>query len=188
VNSLRARLDTPSGSDWVRRAAWVVLAAAFLAFVVRGGSSPADPYFADERRPLAGFDEVAFIVTAANGTMAEWCALLAASDGQRAQGLMDQRDLRGYDGMIFQYDAPTEGAFWMRNTRIPLAVAFFDADGRYVSAQGMEPCPDEVDDADCPTYPAEAPFTTAIEVPRGGLGALGIGDGAVLEIGASPCP
>lgn len=189
MNELRTRLETPSGAEWVRRAAWAVLAAAFLALVVRGGSSPTDPYLAEaDRRPLEGFGEIAFTVTDPSGGMAEWCAMLAESDAQRQQGLMGQHDLRGYDGMIFRYAEPIAGAFWMRGTLIPLAVAFFDAEGRYVGAQGMEPCPDEVADADCPRYPSPQPFTTAIEVERGGLGAIGIGEGSMLTLGGSPCP
>lgn len=184
MNQLRTRLDTASGAEWVRRAAWTVLAGAFLAFVVRGGSSPADPFLV--REPIEGFEEIAFTVTDPNGVMAEWCAMLAASEEQRAQGLMNQRNLHGYDGMIFRYAEPTAGSFWMKNTIIPLAVAFFDAEGRFVNAQGMEPCPEDV--VDCPSYPSAAPFEVAIEVPQGGLGALGIGPGSVLQLGGTPCP
>jgi len=200
VSDLGARLDTPGGREWLRRAAWTVLAVAVLALVVRGGSSPADPYLVDDdraavvdgqaaaggRRPLAGFGEIAFTVIDPNGLMAEWCALLAETDAQRAQGLMDQTDLRGYDGMVFRYDAPIEGGFWMKSTLIPLAVAFFDEQGRFVSAQGMEPCPPELGDR-CPVYRAEAPFVSAVEVPRGGLGALGIGPGSQIAFPGTPC-
>jgi uncharacterized membrane protein (UPF0127 family) len=192
LDDLRARLDTPSGSEWVRRAAWGVLAVAFLAFVVRGGSSPADPYLATaDRRPLAGFDEVAFTITDPAGVMAQWCALLADTPELRAQGLMEQDGLRGYDAMLFVYDdVQSTSGFWMRNTRIPLALAFFDGDGRFVNAQGMDPCPDEVADADCPKYPSAGPFRYAIEAPRGGLGALGIGPGSTLALPpeGTPCP
>ena len=99
---------------------------------------------------------------------------------------MDQRDLRGYDGMEFRYDAPVDGGFWMRNTLIPLAVAFFDGDGAFISAQGMDPCPPDV--VDCPSYKAARPFVHAIEVPRGGLGRLGIGPGSSLSFTGRPCP
>lgn len=188
MNDLRARLDTPSGAEWVRRGAWGVLALALLAFVVRGGSQPNDPFLVGEgeREPLPGFEEIGFTITDPQGAMAEWCALLAESDAQRAQGLMHQRDLRGYDAMLFRYDQPATGGFWMKDTLIPLAVAYFDADGRFLNAQGMDPCPP--DSVSCPSYPAAAPFQYAIEVPRGGLGALGIGAGSQLALGGTPCP
>jgi hypothetical protein len=187
VNTFRARLETPSGAEWVRRGAWAVLALAFVGFLVRGGSTPDDPYLAvGDRRPLEGFGEITFSVTDPRGAMATWCALLADTDSTRAQGLMHQDDLRGYDGMVFQYGQPTDGAFWMKNTTIPLAVAFFDGDGRFINAQGMDPCPEELDD--CPRYPAAAPFTFAIEAERGGLGALGIGPGSQVTFPGTPCP
>jgi uncharacterized membrane protein (UPF0127 family) len=187
LDDLRARLDTPSGWEWVRRGAWVVLAVAFLAFVIRGGGTPADPALETvERRPLEGFEEVAFTVTDPRGAMSRWCAMLAESEEQRARGLMQQEDLRGYDGMIFTYESPVDGAFYMKDTIIPLAVAFFDAEGRFINAQGMDPCPPEV--LDCPLYRAAAPFQLALEVPRGGLGALGIGPGSSIELPGTPCP
>lgn len=209
MNELQDRLDTERGREWLRRAAWSLLALALLAFVVRGGSTPADPYLVDGdataaatvpgagsagsagedgtgRRPLAGFDEIAFTVTDPKGAMATWCAMLAATDDQRALGLMLQEDLRGYDGMVFRYDELVDGGFWMKNTIIPLAVAFFDAEGDFVSAQGMDPCPPEADQ--CPVYRPEAPYRFAIEVERGGLGALGIGPGSKVTLGGTPCP
>jgi uncharacterized membrane protein (UPF0127 family) len=188
LDAIRARLESPSGSEWVRRAAWGVLALSLLVFVVRGGSQPTDPFLIGDgdRQPLPGFDEIGFTITDPQGAMAEWCAMLAASDAQHAQGLMNQRDLRGYDAMLFRYDEPINGAYWMKDTLIPLAVAYFDAGGRFINAQGMDPCPP--DTVSCPTYPAAAPFQYAIEVPRGGLGALGIGAGSQLQLGGTPCP
>jgi hypothetical protein len=186
VNELLARLDTPEGADWVRRAAWTVLAVAVLAFVVRGGGSPADPYLVGARRPIDGFQEIGFTVTDPRGAMAAWCAMLADDEARRAQGLMGQTDLLGYDAMVFRYDEPVQGGFWMKDTLIPLAVAYFDADGRFLGAQGMEPCPEDAES--CPSYPAPAPFQVALEVPRGGLGALGIGPGSSIELQGTPCP
>jgi uncharacterized membrane protein (UPF0127 family) len=67
----------------------------------------------------------------------------------------------------------------MRNTLIPLSIAFFDAGGRFVSSADMEPCPDEVED--CPTTGADGPYLHAIEVAQGDLPGLGIGPGADLS-------
>lgn len=132
-----------------------------------------------QRRPLAGFGEVRFRVISASGGTFDGVALLADDQAAHSQGLMEQRDLRGYDGMVFRFARPSDGAFYMRNTRIPLSIAFFDAGGRFVSSADMAPCPDTV--RDCPTYPAEAPYLHAIEVALGDLGRLGIGPGSVLS-------
>jgi uncharacterized membrane protein (UPF0127 family) len=188
LGELGARLDTPSGSEWVRRAAWTVVALAFLAFVVRGATRPADPFLAGttERVLIDGFDEVSFTVTDAHGTLADWCAMLADTPELRELGLMHQHDLGGYDGMVFRYDTPSDGSFWMKNTIIPLAVAYFDETGAFINAQGMDPCPESAET--CPSYPPARRFQYAIEVPRGGLGRLGIGEGARVTFTGKPCP
>jgi uncharacterized membrane protein (UPF0127 family) len=92
---------------------------------------------------------------------------------------MGQQDLRGYDAMVFRYPAPTSTRFYMRDTLIPLTVAFFAADGTFVSAADMTPCPPET--AVCPLYGATAPYQYAVEVPAGGLERIGGGPGSVLS-------
>jgi uncharacterized membrane protein (UPF0127 family) len=187
LERLGDRLDNPTGWDRVRRAAWVVLAAAFLSLLVRGGASPADPYVsATARVPMSGFGQIALRVTDAAGASADWCALLAENAQQRGKGLMGQSGLNGYDAMAFVYQQPSTSGFWMKGTIIPLAVAYFDGAGHFVSAQGMDPCP--ADATDCPTYPPAAPYVTAVEVPRGGLGRLGIGPGSAISFPGGPCP
>lgn len=176
---------------WARRAVWLVLLLGLVGFVVRGADRPADPVLADvaagsDRQPLPGFDETAFRVRTPEGEVLDWCALLAASDAARHQGLMGQEDLRGYDGMVFRFESPGRPAFYMYRTLIPLTVAFFDASGAFVDAADMEPCPAE-DGSDCPTYRAAAPVVLALEVPEGGLGALGIGEGSTLQLVEGGC-
>ncbi len=136
------------------------------------------PPTAPSRRPLSGFDEVAFRISGSSGGT-DGVALLADDGPSRSQGLMNQTDLRGYDAMVFRFPSPSEGGFFMRNTLIPLSIAFFDVSGRFVSSADMEPCPDEVDD--CPTFQAERPYVHAIEVAQGDLPRLGIGPGSVLS-------
>ena len=131
------------------------------------------------RRPLPGFGEVAFRVTDSRGQVFDGVAMLAATDESRRQGLMGQTDLRGYDGMVFRSEKPSTATFYMRNTIIPLSVAFFDLYGRFVSSADMEPCPDEL--PRCPAYAPAGPYLNAIEVAQGDLGRLGIGPGSVLS-------
>lgn len=131
------------------------------------------------RRPLPGFGETAFRITDSGGGVFDGMALLAATEESRRRGLMEQTDLRGYDAMVFRSPRPTTGTFFMRNTRIPLSIAFFDLYGRFVSAADMEPCPDQVER--CPTYSAAGPYLYALEVTKGDLGRQGIGPGSVLS-------
>jgi uncharacterized membrane protein (UPF0127 family) len=130
-----------------------------------------------------GFEQVAATVTATDGTVCELCLWLAATDDRRALGLMYVTDLGGPDGMIFHYDSPTTAAFWMKNTLMPLSIAFFGEDGVYLHAFDMAPCTADP----CPSYPTPANFIDAIEVPQGTLDELSIAPGSVLSVSDLPC-
>ena len=96
---------------------------------------------------------------------------------------MNRRDLGGYQGMIFQFPQPGRVPFYMKETLIPLSIAWFDSSGRFVSAAEMMPCPAG---EGCPLYYPVAAASTAIEVQRGRLAALGIGPGTTISVGG-PC-
>lgn len=178
----------------VRALRWAVillLAANSCAVVSKGADRPADPYLLDPvtaaapdgsggRQPIDGFGEVAFRVSGPGAGVALRCALLANTGALRSQGLMGVTDLRGYDGMIFRFDSETTGAFWMKDTPMPLSIAWFDGQGRLVSTADMEPC---LGRSDCPLYQAGGPYRDALEVPQGALGHLGVGPNATIEIG-----
>jgi uncharacterized membrane protein (UPF0127 family) len=108
---------------------------------------------------------------------------VADSDAERAQGLMQVEDLEGAFGMAFVYDRPTNSAFWMKDTVMPLSIAYYDADGMFVGAQDMEPC---APGTECAVYPPPGEFTIAIEVPQGGLDDLRLVPGSRIELG-DPC-
>ena len=158
----------------------LVTTAVVTTVVLVGANRPADPQ-------LLSFGEISFRIQGGPGgaaAAAERCALLADTPEQHARGLMDRTDLGKYDGMLFRFDAETSGAFYMKDTLLPLSIAWFDTRGLFVSAADMEPCPDDVG---CPTYSAAAPYRYALEVPKGGLPALGIGPGAQLVVTGGGC-
>ena len=185
---------------WRWRVGTALVLAVVVFLVVRGSNRPEDPELAPPatttaegkqagdgaRDPLDGFDEVAFRISPEGADASTWCALLAEELEQRQQGLSDQDDLRGYEAMVFRFDELSTTRFTMQDTRIPLSIAFFDADGAFVSSRDMDPCPP--DSTTCPTYAAEAPFLHALEVEQGGLAALGIGPGSRLSFPDGPCP
>lgn len=135
-----------------------------------------------------GFTSVAGRVTAADGSTCDVCLWLADTAERRAQGLMGVTDLAGADGMVFRWDAPTTGAFWMRDTPQPLSIAFFDGDGVFVSAADMEPCLAPTPDAECARYAAAGPYQFAVEVAAGGLPPLLMVPGSRLDLLADGCP
>ena len=203
-------LDDPRVVTWLRRAAAVVLVAGVVACAGEAGSGPADPTLlppgatqgpvtsstapgapgavTSERTPLPGFGEVAVQVTRVDGQVLSWCLLLADTPELRQRGLMTVTDpeLGGYDGMLFRFDEPTDGGFWMRNTPQPLSIAYIDAEGALVSTAEMAPCEDS---PDCPGYPPAGPYLHTVEVPVsvGGVRALGIDEGARFEDLRRPC-
>jgi uncharacterized membrane protein (UPF0127 family) len=126
---------------------------------------------------------VAGTATAADGTVCELCLWLADDGDRRALGLMYVTDLGGPDGMLFRYPGPTTAAFWMKNTVMPLSIAFFDQSGAFLDSFDMEPCAADP----CRTYPTPNDFVYAVEVPQGGLEALAMTPGSVLAVSDLPC-
>lgn len=132
-----------------------------------------------DRVALPGFGETAYRVVRGGATVKTGCALLATTEAQQSQGLMNVRDLKGYDGMVFAFPVDTTVGFYMKDTPMPLSIAWFDGNGRFVS--GADMVPDRVE----PSYFAAAPYRYAFEVPQGKLGPAGIGPDSTLTIGGN---
>ena len=66
-------------------------------------------------------------------------AELAATQETRARGLMFREKLGQNEGMVFSFPAPRQICMWMKNTLIPLSVAFIGADGRIINIEDMRP-------------------------------------------------
>lgn len=120
-------------------------------------------------------------VLAVDGAVAEYPVLVAADRARRQQGLMGVTDLAGYAGMAFVFGSDTSTSFWMKDTPMPLSIAFVAVDGEIVSVTDMEPC---VDLPDCPSYRPAGPYRFAVEVPQGELPGLGVVPGARLALRA----
>ncbi|MGH2704537.1 MAG: DUF192 domain-containing protein [Actinomycetota bacterium] len=97
----------------------------------------------------------------------------------RGRGLMGVRRLGQNGGMAFLVDAPSRSPFYMKDTLIPLDIAFWDGEGRIVDILQMLPCPAEP----CPRYYPRNDYLGAVEVTFGLLGRRGvrIGDVAALR-------
>ncbi len=134
--------------------------------------------------PVDGVGETVITITDADGNVTACCVLVGATAAQPERGLMEVTDLQGYEGMLFVWEADTGGGFWMRNTPTPLSIAWFAADGSFVSSAEMEPCGDS---DNCPTYNPEGDYRFALETFQGDLAALGAGPGSKLTVGGT-CP
>jgi len=81
---------------------------------------------------------------------------------EQERGLMDRTALGKDRGMLFVYSDEEVRSFWMKNTLIPLSIAYMDSDGRIVDLQDMKPLDD-----DPPHYVSAEPAQYALEVNQG---------------------
>lgn len=90
----------------------------------------------------------------------------------RQQGLMGVEELAREAGMLFLFPGDRTGGFWMRDTLIPLSIAFLDAEGTVLALLDMEPC--EADP--CPSYDPGVAYRAALEVNQGRFADLGLAE------------
>lgn len=115
-------------------------------------------------------------------TSVEIDALIAETDAHRQYGLMYRPKLPFDLGMAFLFESDTRGGFWMKNTLIPLSIAFFDSGGVIVRIMDMEPC---VEDP-CEVYDPGVSYRGALEVNQGSFEEWGISEGDTITIEEGP--
>lgn len=128
-----------------------------------------------------GFTTAIVEIIKADGTICEVCMWLADTAEERGRGLMGVTDLGTADGMVFVYQQPDNGSFFMFQTVTPLSIGWFAPDGTLVSTADMDPCASE-NSSQCERFPAGGGFDLAIEVFQGDLEAVGIGRGASARV------
>jgi len=101
-------------------------------------------------------------------------AEIADTDATRMVGLMHRFSLAPDHGMLFVHDAPRPLSFWMRNTFIPLSIAFIDAQGRILNIEDMAPHDERT------TWSA-GPALYALEMKKGWFAQRGIGPGTAVK-------
>jgi uncharacterized membrane protein (UPF0127 family) len=93
---------------------------------------------------------------------------------QRANGLMNRFSLQPDHGMLFVFEEPQPLGFWMKNTYIPLSIAFIDASGRIVNIEDMKP-------QDESTHRSRGFALYAVEMKQGWFAAKGVKTGDVVN-------
>jgi uncharacterized protein len=88
-------------------------------------------------------------------------AEIAASDAERTLGLMNRESLGKDSGMLFIFSREEYLNFWMKNTSIPLSIAYIDSKGIIREIQDMAPLDTSL------TYPSRYPVRYALEVNKG---------------------
>ncbi len=128
--------------------------------------------------PATG-DRAILRITTAEG-VATLQVEIADSPEERAEGLSNRTSMPADAGMAFLWDEPVEAQFWMKDTLIPLQIAFWDEEGRIVGLFEMEPC--EADP--CRTYGPGDPFIGAVEANAGWFTTHGVRVGDTVELDA----
>ena len=101
-------------------------------------------------------------------------AELAYTFETRAQGLMFRKHLGPNEGMFFVFPQSEPHCMWMKNTLIPLSVAFIDEKGKIISISDMQP---QTETSHC----AAAPAKFALEMPAGWFATKGIKSGTTIQ-------
>lgn len=128
--------------------------------------------------PMPPFDTAEIRLVPPDGEGITMPVYVADEPAEQRQGLMGVTDLPRDAGMVFLFPEDRDGGFWMKNTLLPLSIAYFRADGTVVSVLAMEPC--EADP--CPSYPPGGRYRHALEVHQGRFGALGFDDEWRVEL------
>ena len=135
------------------------------------GGSGADQD-ADQPQPITAGQAVRTATIRIGGV--EVTAEIADNQELRGQGLMNRDSLATNHGMLFVYGTSEVRSFWMRNTRIPLDIAFIDAGGVIINILQMEPQSDQ-------NYFSQGPMMYALEMEQGWFEANGVEPGDRLE-------
>ena len=102
-------------------------------------------------------------------------AEIARTSSQREQGLMHRKELKDGHGMLFIFERDEILSFWMKNTLVPLSIAFITYDGRILEFFDMQP-------GNLNPVHSSRSVRYALEVPQGWFDRVGIRPGDKLEI------
>jgi uncharacterized protein len=163
-----------------------------LALLLTGCSGPqADPDTQSQRTPQTSGTPAAVKDETTSGPSGLRTLVIDASGGEKvrvrvevadnifeqARGLMDRTMLGENRGMLFVYPEERELSFWMKNTLIPLSIAFIDSESRIIDIQDMKPLDDEP-----PSYVSAEPAKYALEVNQGFFEERGVKIGDRVEL------
>jgi len=110
-----------------------------------------------------------------NSPLVEITVEIARTDEERAKGLMYRKVLPDGEGMLFVFERDQQLSFWMKNTIIPLSIAFIASDGYIIEIKDMQP-------NDLNSVRSSRSVRYALEVPQGWFGRVKVKPGDVVKI------
>jgi uncharacterized protein len=158
----------------------LLLVALLLVYGCGGGEKSETPSeeVSPETTAVAVPDETATVgINTARGERVEVQVEIADEEAEQKRGLMERTALAEDAGMLFVFPRERPLSFWMKDTLIPLSIAYIDGDGGIVDIQNMQPL-DET------SHPSAAPAQYALEVNQGFFEERGVqvGDEADLPV------
>jgi uncharacterized membrane protein (UPF0127 family) len=121
------------------------------------------------------FEVTSLTIETSGGVSIPLSVEIANTDEQREYGLMHRKSLDDGKGMLFVFERDQILSFWMKNTLIPLSIAFISADGRILEIHDMEP-------QDTRSIHSSRSARYALEVPQGWFNRAGVSVGDVARI------
>jgi uncharacterized membrane protein (UPF0127 family) len=113
----------------------------------------------------------------ADSTQVKITVEIARTEEERSTGLMHRKKLPDGEGMIFVFDRDQQLSFWMKNTVIPLSIAFISSEGKITEIKDMQPL-------DLNSVNSARSVRYALETPQGWFGRAGVsaGDTVILDL------
>jgi uncharacterized membrane protein (UPF0127 family) len=121
------------------------------------------------------FDRRDFTLEKAGGARVAISLEIAQTDKERAKGLMNRSSLSDGEGMLFVFESEQILSFWMKNTLIPLSIAFIRTDGRIIEIRDLQAL-------DVSTVRSSRSARYALEVPQGWFSRAGLEPGDYLRL------
>src|SRR6266536_3171829 len=125
------------------------------------------------RWPKPAPNQHVYLLQPSGGAPSRVALEVAADEPARERGLSNRAELPPGTGMAFLFRGDTQIPFWMKDTLVPLQIAFVGGDGRVVGVFEMPPCRADP----CPTYAPTRPYRYAVELRSDGFTAAGIHEG-----------
>jgi uncharacterized membrane protein (UPF0127 family) len=130
---------------------------------------------ASGEKPQTGLEVRQIIIRTAGGHTVTVEAEIARTGAQRSRGLMYRPELPDGKGMLFVFERDEVLSFWMKNTLIPLSIAYIAYDGRIIEIRDMQP-------RDQSPVQSSRSVRYALEVPQGWFSRVGLGAGDVVQL------
>jgi uncharacterized membrane protein (UPF0127 family) len=166
-----------SVSRWLALPAACLAALLALTLAVACGDGAGDDGGGGGDGDDSGLPTATIALLTGGGERVELTAELARSDEEQNRGLMFREALAEDRGMLFVYPGDVERGFWMRDTPLPLSIAFISPDGTIIEIEDMEPLSTD-------RHSSPQPYRYALEVNQGWFEENGLKAGDRMEIPA----